>query len=118
MKITDVELIPLSVPQLNPDDCDGQYNDFVVRIHTDAGHTGIGESDTPPIVSAELIASPSEHIWAVSLRESLLGEDPVETERLWEKMYSGCFYHTRRGLGVNIMSAIDNALYDAAGKAL
>jgi L-alanine-DL-glutamate epimerase-like enolase superfamily enzyme len=30
MKITDIELIPLSVKQPNPDDCDGQYNDFVV----------------------------------------------------------------------------------------
>lgn len=118
MKITQVDLIPLSVAQLNPDDCDGQYNDFVVRVQTDSGHTGIGESDTPPIVSAELIASPSEHIWAMSLREALIGEDPLEAERLWEKMYNGCIYHTRRGLGVNILSAIDNALYDAAGNAL
>ncbi|MFN6016588.1 MAG: mandelate racemase/muconate lactonizing enzyme family protein [Verrucomicrobiota bacterium] len=118
MKITDVELIPLSVESLNPDDCDGQYNDFVVRIHTDTGHTGIGEGDTPPHVSAALINSPSEHIWAMSMREMLIGEDPLETERIWEKLYNGCIYHTRRGLGVNIMSAIDNAVHDVAAKAL
>jgi L-rhamnonate dehydratase len=118
MKITEIEVIPLSVAQLNPDDCDGQYNDFVVRVHTDTGHTGIGEADTPPEVSAAFVDSPSEHIWAINLRQQLIGQDPLEAEALWEKMYNGAIYHTRRGLGVNIMSAIDNALYDAAGKGL
>lgn len=118
MKITDIELIPLSVKQLNPDDCDGQYNDFVVRVHADTGHTGIGEADTPPEVSVAFMRSPSEHIWAQNLIGQLLGRDPLEAEALWERMYNGAIYHTRRGLGVNIMSAVDNALYDAAGKAL
>lgn len=118
MKITEIELIPLSVAQLNPADCDGQYNDFVVRIHTDTGHAGIGESDTPPEVSAAFLRSPSEHIWAMNIPQQLIGRDPLEAEALWERMYNGAIYHTRRGLGVNIMSAVDNALYDAAGKGL
>ncbi len=37
MKITQVELIPLSVAQLNPDDCDGQYNDFRFGLPTRPG---------------------------------------------------------------------------------
>lgn len=118
MKITEVELIPIADRQLNPDDCDGQYNDFVVRLHLDNGVTGIGEGDTPPEVSVAFVNSPSEHIWAMNIRDQLIGEDPLEAERLWEKMYNGAIYHTRRGLGVNIMAAIDNALYDAAGKGL
>src|SRR3954470_3587770 len=100
MKITEVECIPLSVAQLNPDDCDGQYNDFVVRVKTDTGHVGIGEGDTPPEVSAAFVASPSEHIWAMNLRQQLIGQDPLEAEALWERMYNGAIYHTRRGLGV------------------
>ncbi len=118
MKITDVEVIPLSVETLNPDDCDGQYNDFVVRIHTDKGLVGIGESDTPPGVSTAFVNSPAEHIWSLNLKELLIGEDPLETERLWEKMYNGAIYNTRRGMGVSIMSAIDIALYDVAAKGL
>lgn len=118
MKITDVEVIPLSAAQLNPDDCDGQLNDFVVRLHTDAGLTGIGESDTPPLVSAALVDLATEHIWARGFRELLIGQDPLETEALWERMYNGCIYHTRRGLGVNILSALDIALHDVAAKGL
>ena len=116
MKITDVEVIPISTGKLNPEDCDGQDDDFVVRIHTDSGLVGIGEADTPPEVSAALINSPSQHIWALNLRELLIGEDPLETERLWEKIYNGAIYNTRRGLGVCIMSAIDIALHDVAAK--
>lgn len=118
MTIVDLETIPLSLEQLNPVDCDGQYNDFVVRVHTDTGDTGVGESDTPPQVSAAFLNSPSEHIWAQNLRELLVGEDPLETEKLWEMMYNGAIYHTRRGLALNIMSAVDIALHDVAAKGL
>ena len=47
-----------------------------------------------------------------------MGEDPLETERLWEKMYNGAIYHTRRGLPLSVMSAVDNALHDVAAKGL
>lgn len=118
MKITEVEVIPLSAPTLNPADCDGQLNDFVVRLHSDNGLTGIGESDTPPLVSAELVTMATEHIWARGFREMLLGRDPVERTALWDALYHGCIYHTRRGLGVNVLSAVDVAIHDLAAKAL
>ena len=118
MQITDIEVIPLTTNHLNPEDCDGQLNDFVVRIHTDTGHIGIGESDTPPRVSAALVNMETEHIWARGFRDLLVGRDPRETTALWDALYQGCIYHTRRGLGVNILSAIDVALHDVAARSL
>ena len=118
MIITEVEGLPLSVKDINTADCDGQYDDFVVRVCTDTGHVGIGESDTPPNVSQALLDAPTQHIWSNNFRELLVGADPLETERLWERLYNGAIYNTRRGLGVMVMSAIDVALHDVAAKGL
>jgi len=52
----------------------------------------------------------------MSIRALLLGENPLEVERLWDKVYEGTIYHARRGLGIMLMSAIDNALHDLRGK--
>jgi len=46
-----------------------------------------------------LLKTPSAHIWSVSIRDLLLDENPIEVERLWDKVYEGTIYHGRRGLG-------------------
>jgi L-alanine-DL-glutamate epimerase-like enolase superfamily enzyme len=45
-----------------------------------------------------------------------VGENPLETERLWYKMYRGSIYYGRRGVALQAISAIDIALWDIAGK--
>ena len=45
-----------------------------------------------------------------------MGEDPLQTERLWDKMYKGTFYFGRRMLGITAMAGIDLALWDLKGK--
>ena len=52
------------------------------------------------------------------LAEMLLGEDPLDVERIWEKLYVGSAMNGRRGALVNALGAIDIALHDLRGQAL
>jgi L-alanine-DL-glutamate epimerase-like enolase superfamily enzyme len=78
----------------------------------------VGETDAPPNAIATLLETPSAHIWSLSIAELLLGENALDVERLWDKVYEGTIYHGRRGLGIMLLSAIDNALHDLRGKIL
>ncbi|MBL8222881.1 MAG: mandelate racemase/muconate lactonizing enzyme family protein, partial [Bryobacterales bacterium] len=44
------------------------------------------------------------------------GENPLEVERLWYRMYRGSIYYGRRGVAIQAISAIDIALWDICGK--
>ncbi len=118
MKIDRIECLQIRSPQVAPDDCDGAVDTAVIRISADNGLWGIGETDAPPKAIAALLATPTAHIWSQSIRDLLIGENPLEVERLWDKVYEGTIYHGRRGLGIMLMSAIDIALHDLRGKAL
>ncbi len=118
MKITDVEAIVLRQAVVNEGIADGSQDDLVVRIHTDEGITGIGEVDSSPELVQALVQAPSSHAVAVSLRDVLIGEDPLDVERLWRKMYRGLIYFGRRGIAIHAISGLDIALWDIKGKAL
>jgi L-alanine-DL-glutamate epimerase-like enolase superfamily enzyme len=51
------------------------------------------------------------------LASLLIGENPLEVERLWYRMYRGSIYYGRRGVALQAISAIDVALWDICGKA-
>jgi L-alanine-DL-glutamate epimerase-like enolase superfamily enzyme len=118
VKIAKIECLQLRGPQFNAADCDGTVDTAVIRVTADNGVYGLGETDAPPNAIAALLEVPSAHIWSMSIRDLLLGENPLEVERLWDKVYDGTIYHGRRGLGIMLMSAIDNALHDLRGKLL
>ena len=118
MKIQKIECLQLRAPQVNAADCDGAVDTAVIRVTADNGMHGLGETDAPPNAIAALLETPNAHIWSMSIRALLLGENPLEVERLWDKVYEGTIYHARRGLGIMLMSAIDNALHDLRGKIL
>lgn len=118
MKIAKIECLELRAPQANAADCDGAVDTAVIRVTADNGAYGIGETDAPPNAIAALLATPSAHIWSQSIRDLLLGENPLEVEQLWDKVYEGTIYHGRRGLGIMLLSAIDTALHDLRGKLL
>jgi L-rhamnonate dehydratase len=118
VKITDVEAIVLRQAVVDDGIADGSQDDLVVRIHTDEGITGIGEVDSSPELVQALVQAPSSHAVAVSLRDVLIGEDPFDVERLWQKMYRGLIYFGRRGIAVHAISGLDIALWDIKGKAL
>jgi len=118
MQIARIECLQLRAPQANAADCDGAVDTAVIRVTADDGRYGLGETDAPPNAIAALLETPSAHIWSRGIRDLLIGEDPLEVERLWDKVYEGTIYHGRRGLGIMLMSAIDTALHDLRGKLL
>ncbi|MBV9173605.1 MAG: mandelate racemase/muconate lactonizing enzyme family protein [Chloroflexi bacterium] len=118
MKITEVEAIVLRQPSLDEGIADGSQDDLVLRVHTDAGIVGVGEVDSAPEVARAVIEAPASHAIASGLRHVLIGEDPLEVERLWDKMYRAAIYYGRRGVVLHALSGIDIALWDIKGKAL
>jgi L-rhamnonate dehydratase len=118
LKITDVQAVILRQPVLDEGIADGSQDDLVILVYTDEGLTGIGEVDSAPEAVRALVDAPGSHAIANSLRHLLVGEDPLDVERLWHKMYRGLIYIGRRGIAVHAMSGIDIALWDIKGKAL
>jgi L-alanine-DL-glutamate epimerase-like enolase superfamily enzyme len=118
VRITEVEAVILRQPALDDAIADGSQDDLVVLVHTDEGITGIAEVDSAPEAVQAVINAPGSHAIANSLRQLLVGEDPFDIERLWQKMYRGLIYVGRRGIALHAMSGIDIALWDIKGKAL
>ncbi|MBI1924037.1 mandelate racemase/muconate lactonizing enzyme family protein [Candidatus Poribacteria bacterium] len=117
MKITDIECFVLLVPDFDAEACSSAQDNIVVRVHTDEGLVGIGETDTNPWAVKALIEAPGTHCMGLGLKEMLIGQDPLQVEALWEKLYIGSAMNGRRGLGICAMGALDMALWDIRGKA-
>ncbi len=117
MRITDVEPVVLRLPEVDVTRADGTQDAFLVRVHTDEGIVGIGEADTAPLLARTIVEMPSSHAIARGLREVLVGEDPLQVERLWQRLFHGSEHYGRRGAALHVISAIDIALWDIAGKA-
>ena len=88
----------------------------LLRVRTDDGWEGIGEADASPEVIKAIIDAPFSHNIACGLREILLGENPLENERLWQKMLRRTQYFGRSSVTIAAMSAVDMALWDLKGK--
>jgi Mandelate racemase / muconate lactonizing enzyme, N-terminal domain/Enolase C-terminal domain-like len=77
----------------------------LVKIETDAGVTGIGLGNGGTIWRAAV----------AQLGSLLIGEDPIDVERLWHKMWVPKLTG-RRGLVTRAISSIDIGLWDIRGK--
>ena len=77
----------------------------LVKIETDAEITGIGLGDVGTIGRAVV----------ERLKPELIGEDPLNVERLWHKMWVPKLIG-RRGLTTRAISAIDIGLWDLRAK--
>ena len=117
MKIVDVRSVILRQPTVEMIG-DGSQDTIVILIDTDEGITGIGEVDSAPDVVKSIINMPASHMACMGLKELLIGEDPLDVERLWRKMYSKSIYYGRRSAAIHAMSGIDLALWDIIGKKL
>ncbi len=84
-----------------------------VRIDTDEGISGWGEATSSPRRGSFLTAQA-----ILAMKEALVGEDPVNIEPLWHKLYRRYTYLGSRGLPTTAISGIDIALWDIKGKAL
>ncbi|MEO0471309.1 MAG: mandelate racemase/muconate lactonizing enzyme family protein [Bacteroidota bacterium] len=81
----------------------------IVKITSDSGHVGWGEGYGP----ASVIQAGIEH-----LTPYVIGQDPLQTETIWNTMYRRTLDFARRGILVSAISAIDVALWDLKGKVL
>ncbi len=115
MKITQVICQILRVPNVQAKTASSQ-DTVLVRIRTDNGLEGVGEADSSPEVVKAIIDAPFSHNIACGLREILIGEDPLETERLWQTMYRRTMYYGRTSVAITAMAAVDIALWDLKGK--
>lgn len=118
MKITDIECHVVVVPDVAEDACSSAQDDIIVVIRTDEGLTGVGETDTNPWVARAMIQAKGTHCMARCLSDLLIGEDPLNVEALWDKLYVQSAMTGRRGLGICAIGALDMALWDLRGKAL
>jgi D-galactarolactone cycloisomerase len=85
----------------------------LVRVETDAGFVGWGESQSP--LAPDVVCA----IIKTLLTPQLIGEDPMAHERLWSRMYSGMRVRGHTGsFMLDAIAGIDTALWDLRGKAL
>ena len=129
MKIVKVTAIPMSAPvpegKRHRTDLGTKVKSdaTLIRVETDNGLIGIGAAlGTPPIVAAIV-----EH----ELAPECVGEDPMFSERIYEKMYNGsrakpalargitqADESRRRGVIMEAIAGIDIAVWDAKAQAL
>lgn len=115
MKVTEVICQLLRVPSVEQKTASSQ-DAVLVRVRTDNGLEGIGEADSQPEVVKSIIDAPFSHNIACGLRQLLIGENPLETERLWQKMHRRTMYFGRSSVTITAMAAVDMALWDLKGK--
>ena len=123
MKISNVSVMVLESPEAyhatsGGEEAHGIKYLGIVKVETDAGISGFADLETQPHVAKAIVDAPSEGSVEgfKGLRAVLLGEDPMDVERLWHKMYMASVYYGRRGAAIHVISGIDIALWDIIGK--
>ncbi|MEX1018445.1 MAG: mandelate racemase/muconate lactonizing enzyme family protein, partial [Litorilinea sp.] len=109
MKITDIKTYLMHA---NVADSPGwkSRNWLFIKVFTDEGVYGVGEGSGWPRVIETAIKD---------LTPILIGENPFDTEKLWQKMMLAMMGHGMTGVvGGGAMTAIEMALLDIKGKAL
>lgn len=80
---------------------------LLVEIECDDGTIGWGECLGPALPNAAIVGI--YHQW-------LIGQNPLETEKLWATLYNALRDQGQRGLAITALSGIDVALWDIKGK--
>lgn len=109
MKITDIQtfLVDANVPNSSGWT---SRNWLFIKVHTDEGIYGVGEGSGWPRVVETAVHD---------LTPILIGEDPFQIEKIWQKMYLAMMGHGMTGVvGGGAMTAVEMALWDIKGKAL
>ena len=115
MKITEIDTYVLN-QNLSQKDAftysQNRYNTrtiLICRVATDDGIEGWGEAFGP----AKIHQATIQEIY----KPLVIGNDPFDTEVIWQKLYNTLRDHGQKGLSVEAISAIDIALWDIKAKA-
>lgn len=95
MKITDVKASPM--------------RPVLVRVYTDEGVMGIGEC-------SPMNANVNAHFVNTALKPLLMGENPLEIDKLWNKMTFRTYKLGVQGVQPEAIAGVDIALWDILGK--
>jgi L-alanine-DL-glutamate epimerase-like enolase superfamily enzyme len=113
LTITDVEIIPVSVPFVEPFEIAGGVathgRHVIVRIVSRSGEVGYGESAPMSSYSPQTQDSVTREI--VRVKGKITGSDPLEVERIHQDLNAA-------GLDCFAKAGIDIALHDLAAKTL
>lgn len=116
MKISNVEVLILRLPNVLLVS-DGTQDCCIIRIETDTGLVGIGESDSMPSVVKAIYEAEASNSIGRGLRDLLIGQDPFQIEPLLKLMKEGTRYLGSSGVSLSAISGAEIALWDLAGKA-
>lgn len=113
MKIVKVEPIPVAYPE--PNDFNAERYLCLVKITTDDGLVGWGES----ITQFKEANAPVAALINGLAEDFLIGKDPINNIAIWRSLKERAWwYGYRGGIASYAISAIDIALWDLKGKAL
>jgi galactonate dehydratase len=88
-----------------------KYNWTMLKIYTDTGHTGVGESTNWP--GSQIVEAATKE-----LGQRIIGLDPLRTDFIWTKLYRDLNWVGPYGASMCAISGIDMALLDLKGKVL
>lgn len=115
MKITKIATSTMNVPNGPPVSEYYASNTYIVaRIETDEGLQGLGYTMLVGGFGAGSVRAYLEE----SLIPLLIGEDPRDVGRLWQKMYENDRGIRKKGVPVYAISAIDIGLWDILAKSM
>ncbi len=83
----------------------------LVEVETDEGVTGWGECFGPGN-----IAIANKTIVEKVIQPMILGDDPIDRDVIWHKVYNLLRDHGQKGMPLQALSGVDIALWDIAGK--
>ena len=83
----------------------------IVEVQTDEGVTGWGECFGPGA-----IAIANKTIVEKVIQPMVLGDDPIDRDVIWHKVYNLLRDHGQKGMALQSLSGVDIALWDIAGK--
>lgn len=113
MKITDVTTHLLTSRWVDdPAFPQALHSTAVIRIQTDAGTDGLGES-TWGYFAPDAVPAMVEYFKPV-----LIGKDPLEIAQVTRALCDNAVWWARSGAGKSVISGIELALWDLKGKAL
>ena len=116
MKITAVEALHLRLPVVR-EVADGTQDCLLVRVHTDAGLTGLGEVVSCSYVARAVVEAPRSAPFRHGLAAIVTGMDVEDVEAAAAAMEGGTAWYGPGGVARHAMSGVDMALWDIKGKA-
>ena len=100
----------LRLPEVDGSKGDSGQDTLIVRVTTECGLVGVGEVEAQPEIAKAIIDAPrswgGKKIGASGLRAELLGENALDHERLWNKMYDASSFYGRHAVVIQAMAGI------------